>query len=103
VKITVDQDAVTEVARLEALRHPPRTPDRRAAAHLWVALHTTSTAAAAKRALADFAPPQARADALALLHRLASPRVMKGDGCDGLSGQCAQVWSAKLQTRHTRH
>lgn len=70
--ITVDFDRLAELARLEAERHPPRTRERRAAAALWAALVTTSTASAARSALAGFATAEACADALDLLGRLAA-------------------------------
>ena len=50
-------------------QHPPRTAGRRAAAAVYVALTTTKTTEAARKAL-GFAGPATRADALALLGQL---------------------------------
>jgi hypothetical protein len=58
------------LARQLAEQHPPRTPERRAAAMVWVALTTTKTADAARRALSTFGDPLARAAAVALLGQL---------------------------------
>jgi hypothetical protein len=51
-------------------QHPHRTPERRAAAMVYVALTTTKTADAARRALATFGDPSTRAAAAALLGQL---------------------------------
>lgn len=61
---------LAELARHHAEQHAPRTPERRAAAHLRASLITTSSPQAARRALATFGEPQAQADAASLLHRL---------------------------------
>lgn len=66
-----DAATLAELARLEAERHAPRTPERRAAAALHTAFITTKTIDGAKTALAGFAAPAVVADALQLLHRLA--------------------------------
>jgi len=62
--------ALADRARQLAEQHPPRTPERRAAAALYVALTTTRTADAARRALATFGDPPTRAAAMALLGQL---------------------------------
>lgn len=54
----------------ESARHKPRSAGRRAAGHLWVCLMTTTSAAAARRAIATFGTPEVQADALELLDRL---------------------------------
>ena len=70
--VSVDVAALTELARLEVERHPPRTPGRRAAAVLWDALADTGSIGAARHALAGFAAPDVEAAALELLGRLAA-------------------------------
>lgn len=62
-------DALAVLARQHVDRHAARTPGRRAAAALWVALTDTKTPAAARRAL-EFADPATRAAAIALLRDL---------------------------------
>ena len=57
-------------ARQLARQHPTRTPERRAAVMVYVALTTTKTADAARRALGTFGDPPARAAAVALLGQL---------------------------------
>lgn len=69
--VAVDQAALTELARREVERHPPRTPGRRAAAVLWVALADTGSVDAARRALSGFAAADVEQAALGLLGRLA--------------------------------
>jgi hypothetical protein len=51
-------------------QHPPRTPGRRAAAAVYVALATTKTTEAARKALATFGDPVTRAAAVTLLEKL---------------------------------
>jgi hypothetical protein len=51
-------------------QHPPRTPGRRAAAAVYVALATTKTTEAARKALATFADPVTRAAAATLLSQI---------------------------------
>jgi hypothetical protein len=60
---------LAELARERAERYPPRTPERRAAAALYVALTDTRTPDAARRAL-SFAGQPIRGEALVLLRRL---------------------------------
>jgi hypothetical protein len=55
----------------ESARHKARSAGRRAAGHLWVCLMTTTSAAAARRAIKTFGAPEVQADALELLDRLA--------------------------------
>ncbi len=57
-------------ARQLAEQHPARTPERRAAAALYVALTTTKTTDAARRALGTFGDLATRAAAAALLGQL---------------------------------
>jgi len=59
-------------ARQVAESHPPRTPERRAAAHAWAALITSPTVSAARAAIGSFGTPQTQAAALELLGRLAA-------------------------------
>jgi hypothetical protein len=61
---------LAERAARAAGQHPHRTPERRAAAMVYAAAMTTRTADAARRALATFGDPSARAAAAALLGRL---------------------------------
>jgi len=63
-------DLADRAARL-ARQHPPRTPERRAAAALHTALITTKTTDAARRALDAFTTPETRRGALDLLDQLA--------------------------------
>ena len=51
-------------------QHPPRTPGRRAAAAVYVALVTTKTTEAARKALATFTDAAGRAEARALLSQI---------------------------------
>jgi hypothetical protein len=75
--------ALADRARQLAERHPPRTPERRAAAMLYVALTTTKTADAARRALSTFGDPSARAAAAALLGQLEQETSGPPDGRAG--------------------
>lgn len=72
--IDVDLGQLDELARAEAERHPARSPERRAASHLWVALTVPAakSLASARTAIASFGDESTQADALALLHRLAA-------------------------------
>ena len=64
-----NKDLAERAARV--VRQLPRcSPERRAAAMAWAALTTTRTADAARRALATFGDPSARAAAAALLDQL---------------------------------
>lgn len=62
-------EQLAELARERAERYSPRTPERRAAAALYVALADTRTSDGARRALA-FADKPVRDVALVLLRRL---------------------------------
>jgi hypothetical protein len=73
--VTIPADAgdiLAELAAAEAERHPPRTRERRAAAHLWTSIVTTTSIASARTAIASFGTPHVQASALELLHRLAA-------------------------------
>jgi hypothetical protein len=72
VIVTVDLEQLADLTRAEAGRHPARTPERRAAAHLWAALVTTNSAEAARRAIGTFGTGDVQAAAAALLGRLAT-------------------------------
>jgi hypothetical protein len=66
----MNNEHLVELAREHTERYAPRTPERRAAAALYIALTTTKTPDAARRALATFGTPQTRADARGLLDQL---------------------------------
>lgn len=68
--MTADQLAADVLA--EARRHPARSPERRAAAHVWAALITSPTVSAARSAIATFGTPQTQAAALELFGWLAA-------------------------------
>jgi len=78
VIISVDFATLAELTRQEAERHPQRSPARRAASHLWVALTVppAETADTARRAIASFGDERTQSDAVALLHRLAAEAAM---------------------------
>jgi hypothetical protein len=87
-------EALAELARTDAERHRPRTPERRAASALWAALVTTPTPDAARSALAEFADSRTLADAGELLDRLAArPCAVAWDGERGTyaCGNCGAV------------
>ena len=72
--LTIDTSAgnrgLAERAAFVVRQHPRRSPERRAAAMAYVALTTSKTADAARRALATFGDPQTRAAAAALLGQI---------------------------------
>jgi hypothetical protein len=68
VSVDVDQLAAEVLAEVE--RHPPRSAERRAAAHLWASLITSPTITAARRAATTFGDDQVQAAAVELLGRL---------------------------------
>jgi hypothetical protein len=70
VKVDVDGGQLAAAVLAEAQRLEPQSPERRAAAALYVALTDTGTIAAARRALTGFAAPETAAAALELLGRL---------------------------------
>lgn len=67
-------DQLAAVVFAEAEQHPARTPERRAASHLWAALITSPTIAAAGRAVATFGDEETQHAAAGLLGRL----ILKG-------------------------
>jgi hypothetical protein len=69
-----DLGQLAKLAKVEAQRHEPRTPERRAASHLFVSLTvpTAKSAASARTAIASFGADHVQAEANALLHRLAA-------------------------------
>jgi hypothetical protein len=72
----VDLEQLAGLARLEAGHHPARSPERRAASHLYFAMTEppARSAAALRRAVESFGTPATQAAALELLHRLAAER-----------------------------
>jgi hypothetical protein len=68
--ISVDAEQLAAAVLAEAEQHPARTPERRAACHLWSALITSPTVDAARKAIATFGEPETQADAEQLLGRL---------------------------------
>jgi hypothetical protein len=75
----VPNEVLAERARAEAQQHAPRTPERRAAAHLWTSLITSPTVSAARNAIATFGTAETQAAALELLARLA-PTLSEPEG-----------------------
>ena len=69
--VSVDFARLVDLTRAEVLLHEPRTPGRRAAACLWVALTDTGSIDGAKHALSGFTALDTEAAALELLGRLA--------------------------------
>lgn len=74
-----DLEQLAELVALEAEHHPVRTPERRAASHLWVALTVPPSASldAAHRAIRSFGDNQTQAAALELLDRITAGRTPK--------------------------
>lgn len=72
--VAVDLERVADLALAEADRHPPRSPERRAASHLWISLTVppAKSIAGARNAIATFGDEHTQAAALELLHRLAA-------------------------------
>lgn len=77
--VTVDGGQLADLARAEAQRHPARTPERRAAAHLWACLITTTTIGGARHAVRGFGDDRTQSGALALLGRLAAELAGHGE------------------------
>jgi hypothetical protein len=73
VIVAVDLAQLADAAFNEAQRHPPRSPARRAASHLWISLTLppAKSIASARSAIASFGSETTQAGALELLHRLA--------------------------------
>lgn len=69
---TADLEALAAACYAEARRHPPRTPQRRAACHAWSSLITSPSIAAARKAVSTFGTPEVQRAALDLMHRLAA-------------------------------
>lgn len=71
--IPVDLAQLADAAFDEAQRWPSRSPQRRAASHLWcsMTLPPAKTVAAVKRAVASFGDDHVQAGAVELLHHLA--------------------------------
>lgn len=80
MKVAVDVGRLAELAFTEAEKQPARSPERRAASHLWVALTVppARTLDGARTAIASFGDDTTRADALALMYRLARRPVRSG-------------------------
>lgn len=70
--VAVDAEQLAAEVFAEAQRHPARSPERRAAAHLWASLITSPTIDAARRAIRTFGSEQTQRDALEVLGRLAT-------------------------------
>ena len=68
--VSVDAEQLADAVLAEGRRHPPRSAERRAASHLWSALITSPTIAAARTAIRTFGDNRIQADALELLGRL---------------------------------
>lgn len=65
---------LAEAAFARAASLPARSPERRCAAHLWIALTVppARSVTAARRAVESFGDKQTQSDALDLMHRLAA-------------------------------
>jgi hypothetical protein len=74
VIVAVDLGQLAAQAFAEAQRHAPRSYERRAASHLWVALTVppAATVDAARNAITSFGDDQVQAAALQLLGQLAA-------------------------------
>lgn len=72
--MTAAVEELADLARLEAGQHAPRSPERRAASHLYFALTEppAKSVASARNAIATFGDQRTQAGALALLGRLAA-------------------------------
>ena len=84
-----DNRPLAELARHTAVQHPPRSPERRAAAHLHVTLTTTRSPTSARRVLTTFGTPQAQADAASLLWGLQLK--LCGMLCGTAPGSCTEA------------
>jgi hypothetical protein len=74
VIVAVDLEQLADAAFAEAERWPPRSPERRAASHLAIALTVppAKTVAGARTAIATFGDERTQTQALNLLGRLAA-------------------------------
>lgn len=70
--ISIDAEALAAAVLAEGQRHPARSPQRRAASHVWACLVTSPSITAARTAITSFGDEQTQADAAALLGRLAA-------------------------------
>lgn len=70
--ISVDAEQLATAVLAEGRRHPPRSAERRAASHLWSALITSPSIAAARNAITTFGDDETQAAAAALLGCLAA-------------------------------
>jgi hypothetical protein len=68
----VDLGQLAEAAFAEAMRHPARSPRRRAASHAWASMTVppAKSITGARNAIASFGDERTQADALELLGRL---------------------------------
>lgn len=78
--IVTDLERLAELAALEAEAHQPRTPGRRAAAHLYISLTIppAKSITSARSAIATFGDERTQADALALLTLLTDLTATQG-------------------------
>lgn len=74
----IDPD-LAEAVLAEAASHKLRSPGRRAAGQVWVALMTTSSTEAARRAIPTFGTKDVQRDALELFDRLSREGSMTVD------------------------
>jgi hypothetical protein len=72
VIVSVDAGQLADLAFAEAERYPARSPERRAASHLWVALTVppARSIASARKAIATFGDEGTQTDAVALLDKI---------------------------------
>jgi hypothetical protein len=73
VTAAVDSELAAAVLA-ESARHKQRSPGRRAAGQVWVALMTTTSVDAARRAISTFGTKDVQRDALELFDRLTTTR-----------------------------
>lgn len=76
--VSVDAEQLAAEVFAEGQRHPARSPERRAAAHAWASLITSSTVTAARSAIATFGDELTQRAALELLHRLTARATRTG-------------------------
>ena len=68
--VSVDAEQLAAAVLAEGQRHAPKTPERRAASHLWACLITSASVSAARSAIATFGDEQTQTAADTLLGRL---------------------------------